>query len=120
MSQENENRAAKSLRKRSSNKYWREVKGSLYARLQYRDEFGKRKEKVRRITDKRTARAVVEEMRRELVNSGEESLRADRLSFRQFAKIFAAARLTPPVFANGVKVSGLKSRLGPTVQMLAD
>jgi integrase len=120
MSQKNENRTSGTRRKRSSNRYWREIKGILYARLQYKDSTGKPKEKVRKITDKRTARSVVEEMRRELEGSGEESLRYDRLTFRHLAKLFAEARLTPVVYANGVKVSGLKSRLKPMVRMLSD
>lgn len=107
-------------RRRSSTRYWREIKGRIYARLQYQDDTGKRKEKLRSITEKRTARNVVEEMRRELELSGEEALRQDRLTFKQFAKLFAAARLTPPVYANGIKVSGLKSRLKFTVEMLSE
>jgi hypothetical protein len=41
-------------KKRVQKRYWREIKGHLYARLQYADETGKWKEKLKPITDKRT------------------------------------------------------------------
>lgn len=65
-------------RKRAPKRYWREVKGNFYARLQYQDETGKWREKLRPITDKRAARSVVEEMLRELTMHGEETLRTDK------------------------------------------
>ncbi|NNE97877.1 MAG: hypothetical protein HKN25_02525, partial [Pyrinomonadaceae bacterium] len=60
-------------------KYWKEIKGNLYARLQYKDETGKWREKLKPISDKRTARNVVEEMRREITEHGTETLEADKL-----------------------------------------
>lgn len=73
----------KKTRKRSPVRYWREVNGIVYARLQYKDASGKWKEKLQPITDKRTARAVVEEMRRELFDHGPESLTNDRCDIRR-------------------------------------
>ncbi len=106
-------------RKRSSTRYWRTIKGNLYARLQYTDDNGRPKEKLRRINEKKEAVDVLAEMRRELGQSGEEALRSDRMTFARLAELFTEGRLTPPVYANGVKVSGLKSRLGSTVGMLS-
>ena len=64
-------------RKRSAPRYWVEIKGTIYARLQYKSESGKYQVKYKPITDKRTARSVVDEMRRELAEHGEDTLRSD-------------------------------------------
>jgi integrase len=96
---------------KSPTRYWRVIKGRLYARLQYKDETGKAREKVRPIEDKRTARTVVEEMRRELVQHGEETLKSDKMTFREVAEIYKAAKLIPAVYANNVKVAGRKSNV---------
>src|SRR4051812_46271462 len=53
-------------RKRGTTKYWVQIKGNLYARLQYKDAGGKYRTKYRSIPDKRQARSAVEAMRREL------------------------------------------------------
>ena len=65
-------------RKRSSPKYWIEIKGKIYARLQYKTESGKYRTKFRPITDKRTARRVVDRMRLELELHGEEVYFSDK------------------------------------------
>ena len=94
-----------------SKKYWREMKGCLYARLQYRDETGKWREKLRPIQDKRTARSTVEEMRRELAVHGQEAFLTDKMTFREFAQIYKETKLTAAVFENKVKISGRKSNV---------
>jgi integrase len=98
-------------RSRGSNKHWRVVKGNLYARLQYKDETGKRREKLRPIQDKRTARTVADEMRRELELNGQESFDSEKMTFADFAAVFKDAKLTPAVFENKVKISGRKSNV---------
>lgn len=98
-------------RKRTAPKYWVEIKGKLYARLQYRTESGKYQTKYRPLADKRTAKRVVEEMRRELELHGEETFQSDKMTFRDFAQIYKQSKLTPAVFENGVKVSGRKSNV---------
>jgi integrase len=99
----------KAKRKRSGNKYWRTVKGHLYARFQYNDESGKIREKLKPLTDKRNARAVVEGMRRELETHGEETLQADKVTFKDLAEKYKKAKVFPAVIRDGIKVSGLKS-----------
>ncbi len=42
-------------KKRSAPKYWIEKNGKIYARLQYTDDTGVKREKYKSITDKRTA-----------------------------------------------------------------
>ena len=96
-------------RKRATKKYWIEIKGKLYARLQYKAQNGKYKVKYKPITDKRTARSAVEEMRRELDTHGEEIFESSKMTFAEFAPKYKEAKLNPAVFENGVKISGRKS-----------
>ncbi len=109
--------ATKVKRKRSPKRYWREIKGNLYARLQYKDEKGKWREKLKPISDKRTARSVVEEMRRELTDFGTETIQSDKLSFLNLAEKYKESKLTKAKYSNGVKVSGRRS-LGPVKSAL--
>jgi integrase len=96
-------------KKRVQKRYWREVKGHLYARLQYQDETGKWREKLKPISDKRTANRVVEEMRRELEVHGEESLHSDKLTFRELATEYEKVEMIEPVYSNGFKIEGKRS-----------
>lgn len=98
-------------RKRAAPKYWIEIKGRLYARLQYKNEIGKYQVKYKPISDKRTARTVVEEMRRELNLYGEESFKADKLEFDQLLAIYEKGELSEATFQGGVKVKGRRSIL---------
>ena len=90
-------------------RYWREVKGHLYARLQYTDESGKWREKLKPIQDKRIARSVVEELRAELRAHGEETLISDKISFYELAEKYESVKLVPATFQKGVKISGKRS-----------
>lgn len=99
----------KPKRTRSPKKYWRTVKGHLYARYQYFDETGKLREKLKPITDKRIARSEVEKMRRELETHGSETLQTDKVTFNQLAEKYKEAKVFPALIRDGVKVSGLKS-----------
>ncbi|MBC7899201.1 MAG: hypothetical protein H7070_04025, partial [Saprospiraceae bacterium] len=103
--------------KRAVARYWVLKKGSLYARLQYSDEFGKKREKYRKINAKGDARSVVEDMRQEVQLHGSETLHSDRVTFVELADKYESVRITPAVFCNGVKVSGKKS-LSPVKSIL--
>lgn len=96
-------------KKRQQRKYWREIRGNLYARLQYQDESGKWREKLKPITDKRTALRVVEEMRRELLTHGEETLKTDKILFSELVNQYGSIKLTEARYANGIKISGRRS-----------
>ncbi len=96
-------------KKRAQKRYWREIKGHLYARLQYQDEAGKWKEKLKPISDKRTALRVVEEMRRELIVHGEETLQSDKFTFRELAAEYKKIEMVEPVYSNGFKIEGKRS-----------
>lgn len=95
--------------KRTQKKYWREIKGHLYARLQYQDDSGKWKEKLRPITDKRLALRTVEEMRRELDLHGQEVLVSNKLTFDELAEKYLTTQLVEAQYSNGVKISGRRS-----------
>ena len=105
-------------KRKSPPKYWVEKNGSLYARLQYKDDAGRMRDKYKRIADKRKARSVVEAMRRELESHGEDLLRSDRVTFRQVADEYENTYAVPPVLRNGTLVEGLKSY--KTVRILVD
>lgn len=96
-------------RKRVAPKYWIQIKGRLYARLQYKNEMGKYQVKYRPISDKRTARTVVEDMRRELNVYGEESFKAEKLEFEQLLATYEKGELTEATFQSGIKVKGRRS-----------
>jgi len=95
--------------KRSSPRYWVLIKGRLYARLQYKNEVGKYQVKYRPISDKRTARTVVEEMRQELNLYGEESFKSDKIDFGELLDIYEKGELTEATFQSGIKVKGRRS-----------
>jgi integrase len=95
--------------KRKSPRYWIEKNGRLYARLQYKDEDGRARERYQPISDKRTARSVVERMRRDLEQHGHEIFEAARLTFNDLADRYEATELVQAMFQNGVKVRGRKS-----------
>lgn len=98
-------------KRRTQKRYWKEIKGNLYARLQYKDASGKWKEKLRPISDKRSAGRIVEEMRRDLNEYGQESFTSDKITFDQLVSEYESTKLTEAKYTNGVKISGRKSLL---------
>ena len=70
---------------------------------------GKYQVKYRPISDKRTARTVVEKMRQELNLYGEESFKADKIEFDQLLAIYEKNELTEATFQSGIKVKGRRS-----------
>ena len=92
--------------RRSNPRYWVTKRGSLYARLQYTDEYGKKCEKYKKIERKIDARAAVERMRAEMLRHGSDALQSDRFTFADLADKYTAVRLAPAVHFNGVRVSG--------------
>jgi integrase len=96
--------------KRKSGGGVKTVKGKLYARVQYIDEItGKRKEKLRPAKNRTAARDIIKEMRRELEQGGQTSLESDKLTFNQVAEKYEKIKLIPPVFQNGIKITGKRS-----------
>src|SRR5688500_4380571 len=96
-------------RRRSSPRYWTEIKGKLYARLQYKNESGKYQVKYKPITDKRTAKRVVDEMRSELETHGEGNFLSDKMTIGELATKYEEVELVEPAYQNGVKIKGKRS-----------
>jgi hypothetical protein len=96
-------------RKRSAPKYWVEINGRLYARLQYKNEFGKYRTKYKPLSNKRLARGVVEKMRQELDLHGEEIFKAERLTFGELVDRYESAELVEATYQAGVKIGGRRS-----------
>ena len=111
MSAVNENKNIKPKSTRSAPRYWIEIKGKVYARLQYKAENGKYKVKYRPISDKRTARRVVDAMRQELAVHGQEFFQSEKFGFAQLAEHYEARVLHEAEYSNGIKVSGRRSLL---------
>jgi integrase len=90
---------------------YRRMKGNLYARIQYFDDAGRPKEKLRRIESGKISDVwkIVREMRAELNDHGEETLNADKMSFLELAEKYKASKVIPAVIKDGHKVAGLKS-----------
>ncbi|HMO82001.1 MAG TPA: site-specific integrase [Pyrinomonadaceae bacterium] len=104
-------------KKKAPTRYWREIKGHLYARLQYQDESGKWREKLKPIQDKRIARRLVEEMRQEVFQHGIETLQADKMTFRELSGEYEKIKLVPAIYQDGIKIAGKRS-LAPTKSAL--
>jgi hypothetical protein len=96
-------------KKRSPTKYWKEINGNLYARLQYEDESGKTRTKYRKITDKRKAAQAVAAMRRELDLHGEEIFNAEKLTFGDLLEKYTSTELVEAIYQSGVKIGGRRS-----------
>lgn len=86
------------------------INGILYARIQYIDETtGKRKEKLRRADNRRHARELVKDMRKELSDGGQTSLNSDKMTFKELAQKFEKSELVPATYEDGRKTSGRRS-----------
>src|SRR6266571_2021048 len=109
--------------RRKKSKNWRKQKrehggsirtrgGMLFARIQYIGEDGKRRDKERPAKNRKHARELITEMRRELQQHGETILDAHKMTFHELSERYSKLKLIPAVIVNGKKVAGLRS-LGP-------
>ncbi|MGI8410095.1 MAG: hypothetical protein ACR2M8_09490, partial [Pyrinomonadaceae bacterium] len=97
------------IKKRAGKRYWVEINGKIYARLQYKSDNGKYRVRYEPITDKRSARNVVEKLRAELETHGEELFNSDKLTFRELAEKYEELELVEATYQAGVKVKGRRS-----------
>ena len=105
----NDGAAQRGGKKRAGKRYWREIKGRLYARLQYVDHLGKPKEKLTPITDKRKARSEVERLRSSLIDHGPKVFSAQKMTFSELVDEYETVELVEAVYQGGVKVRGRRS-----------
>src|ERR1700759_3178255 len=94
----------------------RERKGSIverdnkvYARIQFVDAGGRKRDIWRRAENKTAARVKIRRMLRELETTGVRAVDADRLTYAELARIYQEKRLLPAKYVSGRKVSGLRS-----------
>lgn len=101
----------KTRRARSREGGYKWMKGNLYARIQYQDDTGKLKEKLRRVPSGKITDVwkEVRAMRDELNQHGEETLNADKMIFLDLAQKYKEAKVFPAIIKDGHKVAGLKS-----------
>jgi integrase len=102
----------KPRRKRSTHEGgYKWMKGNLYARIQYQNDSGKLKEKLRRVESGKITDVwkAVRDMRDELRDHGEETLRSDKMTFLELAEKYKESKVFKAVIKDGIKVAGLKS-----------
>jgi integrase len=83
--------------------------GIWYGRIIFRDEAGKRRERLRRAENKSDARERAKELVRELEDHGERSLDGSRMTLVQLAAYYESNYLIPAEYVDGRKVAGLRS-----------
>jgi hypothetical protein len=83
--------------------------GKLYARVQFKDETGKRRDLWRRAESRTHARQLIRELLKEVENSSAVALDAARMTFEDLAAYFEKHHLQPAQYVDGRKVSGVRS-----------
>jgi integrase len=86
---------------------WRE--GIPYARIQWCEQSGKRRQKERKAENKSHADRLIKQLLRELEDHGKESLDADRMTFAQLAHHYENNHAIPAKYVDDQKVEGLRS-----------
>jgi integrase len=91
--------------------------GSIWARVTFTDEVGKRREMMRRAETRTEARKIIKQLLAELDHSGDRVLDGDRMTFAELAKVYAERKLIPAVYAgegeHRRRVAGLRSHKSP-------
>jgi len=92
-----------------------EYKGKLYARIQYVDETGKKKDKKVLIKSgkREDARKEFTKLRKKLKEHGEVALDSHNKTFKELATEYKDTYLQPAVIRNGKKEAGLRSYKTP-------
>jgi hypothetical protein len=80
-----------------------------YARVQWADESGKRRQKEKRADNKSHADRLIKGMLRELDDHGVKSLESDRMTFTELAEHYEKHHAIPAKYVDGRKVEGLRS-----------
>ena len=82
---------------------------TLYALFTYTDRFKKRKFVYRRARNASHAKDLYKAMEADYRARGEEAFDGDRMTFKQLSEYAKKHYVKEPLFANGLKVSGMKS-----------
>jgi integrase len=95
--------------KRSHDGSIRERDGKLYARIQFTGEDGRPRSKERIARNRKHARELIKQMRKEHETGGEALLDAHRMTFAVLAREYEKNKLVPAVILDGKKVAGMRS-----------
>jgi integrase len=88
--------------------------GKLYVRISFTDNLGKRRELMRRATDKQHARQLQRELTKQLDAADiEQRLAAEKLTFGQLAERYQSEKLIPAQYVGERKVAGRRSLKAP-------
>ncbi len=87
----------------------RERAGKTYARVQYIGADGQRRDKEMEARNRKHARELITQMRKDLDQHGEAILDAHKMTFRDLSEQYGKLKLIPAVIINGKKVAGLRS-----------
>lgn len=80
-----------------------------YARVQWADENGKRRQREKRADNKSHADRLIKDMLRELDDHGAKSLEANRMTFADLAAHYEKHHAIPAQYVDYCKVAGLRS-----------
>jgi integrase len=83
--------------------------GKLYARVQFTDETGKRRDLWRKAESRTDARQLIRKLLKEIENSTTVALDAARMTFDELADRFIQECLKPAVYVHGRKIEGVRS-----------
>lgn len=83
--------------------------GLIYALFTYTNKFGKRKYVRRRARNPSHAKEIYKALEAEYKQGGSEALDGARMTFNQLADYAEKHHVKPPAFADGLKMSGMKS-----------
>ncbi len=89
----------------------------LYARVQFTDENGRKRDLWRKAGSRTQARELIKKLLRELEDSGAQTIDTARITFGQLADYYLANFLVVAHYANGIKISGLRSLDTPKGQL---
>src|SRR5688572_10875644 len=89
----------------------RERGGRIFARIQWTDEQGKRREQERPAKHRKHARELIKQMRDELSKHGQAALDTDKMTFADLATQYESKKLFKAQYVDGRKVAGVRSLL---------
>ncbi len=102
----------------------RERKGSvverdkkLYARVQFTDENGRKRDLWRKAENRTHAKEIIRRLLREVEDAGAQAVDAARITFAQLADYYLEQFMVEARYANGIKISGLRSLVTPKCQL---
>lgn len=85
--------------------------GKLYARVQFQDEQGKKRDLWRKADNRKHAQEIIRKLLTEIETSGTRPLDAANMTFAELADYFITNYLHAAVYVGDMKVSGVRGRV---------